>query len=166
MDETGPNRRDVLGSAAMAGGLLAAYGTFFYYAGRFLYPSGNTPTAWLFVTRTADFPVGHSMSYKAPSGASILVTRKTDDEYLALSSTCPHLGCQVRWEDDNNRFFCPCLNGVFNADGLGIEGPPEGMKLLRYPLKVESGLLFIDVPTTQVAQGGVTKPGHDACLEM
>ena len=68
-------------------------------------------------------------------------------DFVAFSSICPHLGCQVNWELQNDRFFCPCHNGVFDRDGNATGGPPAaaGQRLPRYPLKIENGLLFIEV---------------------
>jgi hypothetical protein len=53
---------------------------------------------------------------------------------------------------------------VFTPEGKGIEGPPEGMELLQYRLRVEDGLLYIEVPTERVADAGLSRPGHDRCL--
>ena len=146
----------------MAGGLIAGYGTFFGYAGRFLYPAADARTAWMFVTDVASMEPGASLSYRTPGGASVVVTRQADDRFLALSSTCPHLGCQVHWEASKERFFCPCHNGTFDKEGKGTGGPPgdAGQSLLQYPLKVENGLLYIEVPVEKVARGD----GHDPCL--
>ncbi len=161
-----PSRRSFLGAAsatAMAGGLVAGYGAFFSVAGRFLYPSAPTRTAWMFVTDVKRFKVGSSMNYRTPSGAAVVVTRQGEGEFLALSSTCPHLGCQVNWEANNNRFLCPCHNGTFDSTGKGTGGPPgdSEQSLLQFPLRVESGLLYIEVPIERVAVGD----GHDPCLK-
>ena len=148
-------RRDFLGSAskaAMAAGLIGGYGGFAAIALRFLYPSG-----------------GDDRLRQHRNGDA--------DDFVALSSTCPHLGCQVRWEGQNNRFFCPCHNGIFDPSSVAIDGPPAeaGQSLSRYPLKVESGLLHIAVPPQRFARGGeqgeiididgdICGPGHDPCL--
>ena len=162
-EQKGPDRRSFLATAAMTGGLVAGYGTFAGFAGAYLYPAGDAPKAWLFVTETARLPVGGSIEFKTPSGAKIVVARQDEQTYLALSSTCPHLGCSVHWEPTNDRFFCPCHEGVFNAKGEGTAGPPEGQSLLRYPTKVENGLLYIETPLERLARGP-ERPGHDACL--
>jgi Rieske Fe-S protein len=145
--------------------LLASYGTFFAYAGRYLYPAGPPRTGWLYVTTVDAMKVGDSLRYRTPAGAPIVITRKATggsaQDFLALSSTCPHLGCQVHWETANHRFFCPCHNGVFDPEGLGTEGPPKGQSLLRYPLKVEGGLLYIEVPLEGVARASAH--GDDGC---
>ena len=95
---------------------------------------------------------GESLEFEAPTGVKIVIARRgtdgTVDDFVALSSTCPHLGCRVHWEPHNNRFFCPCHNGVFDPQGKAVEGPPAaaGQDLPEYPLRVESGLLFIEAP--------------------
>lgn len=148
-----PERRTFLTTASslfMAGGLVAGYGAFGTMAGRYLYPAKDTPRGWLYVTRVDALKVGDSLAYTAPSGATVAIARQnnagSEEDFIALSSTCPHLGCKVHWEGQNQRFFCPCHNGAFNAQGVGIDGPPKGQALSRYPLKVERGLLYIEVP--------------------
>lgn len=147
-----PDRRSFLATGAMAGGLIAGYGAFAAIAGRFLYPARSASTEWLFVLDLRSMKIGESTVYRTPTGATVAVARTggagTDADFLALSSTCPHLGCRVHWEGQNNRFFCPCHNGAFDPSGKATSGPPAeaGQSLLRYPLKVEKGLLYIQVP--------------------
>lgn len=151
-----PGRRLLLSASAtafMAGGLAAGYGGFGLMAGRFLYPSDDKNKAWLFVTESARMNSGDSMTYQSPAGENISITRfgSSGDvgDFKALSSVCPHLGCQVHWEAQNNRFFCPCHNGVFDPSGKATGGPPgkAGQRLPEFPLKIENGLLFIEVRT-------------------
>jgi nitrite reductase/ring-hydroxylating ferredoxin subunit len=145
------DRRSFLSTLAMYTGLLSAYGFFASLAGRFLFPSRPAPKAWQFVAELARMPAGSSISYQTPSGHRVAITRTgeqgTTEDFIALSSTCPHLGCHVHWEAHNNRFFCPCHNGVFDVSGVATQGPPKdaGQSLARYPLKVENGLLFVEV---------------------
>ena len=155
----------------MAGGLIASYGTFFAYAGRYLYPAHPADKAWMFVAEIANKALGWSSDFRLPSGASVVITRQGTEgnagDFLALSSVCPHLGCQVHWEQVNNRFFCPCHNGVFDASGKGTGGPPgeAGQSLPEYPLKVEYGLLYIEVEADTLASRPEEGPeGHDPCL--
>jgi Rieske Fe-S protein len=121
-------------------------------AGRFLYPSEGRKMAWVFVLEIARMQPGDSLRYETPVGQTVTVTRRTAngtvEDFLALSSTCPHLGCKVHWESANNRFFCPCHNGAFDPSGKAIAGPPAeaGQSLSHYALKIENGLLFMEVP--------------------
>ncbi len=165
--------------AAMVAGLAGGYGGFAIIAGRYLYPASVDEVMWQFVKEVDGIQVGEAIRYRGPSGETINITRRSRNgdagDFIALSSTCPHLGCQVRWEQQNNRFFCPCHNGVFDPTGVAISGPPgeAGQSLPRYDLKVENDILHIAVPPPRFAdaRGGVVDgepcisgPGHDPCL--
>jgi len=142
----------------MAGSLAAGYGTFFYYAGRFLYDVDGSGTAWQFLATVDELQPGHSMTYTAPAGNQVVVTRQgegaTVDDFVALSSVCPHLGCQVHWEPHNDRFFCPCHNGAFDRQGRPTQGPPADgdQHLSRFRLLVDHGRIFIEAPTSSVTR--------------
>ncbi len=155
--EDGHDRRGFLSWGAMLVGLIGGYGMFASLAVRYLFPSGAGNTVWTFVRDLSGVAVGDSMTFRSPAGQSIVITRLADDgtsaDFIALSSVCPHLGCQVHWESQNDRFFCPCHNGAFNASGVATEGPPAdaGQSLPQYPLKVENGLLYIEVAREALA---------------
>lgn len=144
----------------MAGGLTAGYGACGAMAARYLYPARGRERRWQFLACADEFEAGASFAYRAPFGEKIAVARRGKtgavEDFVALSSTCPHLGCQVHWEPQNNRFFCPCHNGVFDPAGNAIAGPPfqAGQSLSRYPLKVENGSIFIEVPMESLAGPG------------
>lgn len=155
-NEDSLNRRTFfrkLSIAAMAGGLVASYGTLGGMAAYFLYPASSQKKVWMFVTELTHFKLGDALSFTIPTGQTVTITRQQNkgdlSDFLALSSTCPHLGCEVHWEAQNNRFFCPCHNGAFDPTGKPIAGPPkdDNQALPKYPLRLENGLLFIEVPT-------------------
>ena len=163
----------------MVAGLAGGYGLFAWVGTRFMLPARLGRVHQLFVTRVADLVPGGNLLFQTPDGRTVNITRRgttgTVDDFIALSSTCPHLGCQVRWEAQNNRYFCPCHNGTFDAQGTATGGPPfdSGLSLPRYPLTVQKGLVFISVPDEQLSierrAGLVTitspvGPGHDPCL--
>jgi Rieske Fe-S protein len=171
----GDDRRGFLAkvsSLGMLAGLGASYGTAGVYAARYLYPARPRTKAWMYVARVADIAVGGSLGYTTPGGEKVAIARQaqsgTGEDFVALSSTCPHLGCQVHWEAQNERFFCPCHNGTFDKSGKGTGGPPgdAGQALPRYPLKSDGGLLYIEVPTEalDVADAPPPRDGHDPCL--
>ena len=59
-----------------------------------------------------------------------------------LSAICPHEGCEVMWEQNTNRFSCPCHESFFAADGSRISGPaPRGLDPL--PMRVQDGKLQV-----------------------
>lgn len=73
---------------------------------------------------------------------SAYVLSEDGQNYAAMSNICTHLGCRVRWIAEQEKFFCPCHNGVFGKDGSVISGPPP-RPLDRLETKVENGVLFI-----------------------
>lgn len=169
------DRRSFLGTAttvAMAGGLVASYGTFAGFAGRYVYPSKSDPGHWVFVAPVSEIVPGKSFEFKTPDGSSVTIIRggrsedkagvqsdrRTGDtgDFIALSDVCPHLGCRVHWEAQNDRFFCPCHNGAFDPLGKAIAGPPAkaGQSLPRYDLKLDAGLLYLRVKANSLSGNG------------
>lgn len=162
----GPTRRKFLSagaSIAMTGGLVAGYGTFAGMAVGYLYPADDPEQAgevgWQFVATLDDLQPGDAFDYVAPSGAKVVVARhgagKSAADFVALSSVCPHLGCQVHWEPQNDRFFCPCHNGAFDRQGAPIAGPPQAanQSLTHFPVKVEGGLVYVEAPLRVLGDG-------------
>ena len=108
---------------------------------------------WIQLGSVAKIPLGEPTLFKFKikiqtgwivDEREISVYILTDDgrEFAALSNICPHLGCRVRWIANNEEFFCPCHNGVFDKEGNVLAGPPP-RPLDRYEVKVEDGQLFI-----------------------
>jgi cytochrome b6-f complex iron-sulfur subunit len=63
--------------------------------------------------------------------------RRGPDGIEARSLLCTHFGCPVKWDEANQRYACPCHNGMFDAAGEVIGGPP--LKPLRRVPVVRSG---------------------------
>ena len=85
---------------------------------------------------------GHAAGVPYP----LVVLRAGAAQMLAFDARCPHLGCAVRGAA--KLFICPCHNGTFDPQGNATGGPPfdAGQKLSRFPLQIENGLLYIEVP--------------------
>jgi Rieske Fe-S protein len=143
--------------ALMTAGLALGYGTFGVMLARFVYPAASRNRGWMFVCTADSLARGQALDFTAPAGARIVIARQgpgtAAEDFLALSSVCPHLGCQVHWEAQNDRFFCPCHNGAFDKSGNAIAGPPKAANqtLVRFPVKVEDGLLYVEVPLASLA---------------
>ena len=69
---------------------------------------------------------------------------RTDNgrDFVAMSNVCTHLGCRVRWISDQDQFFCPCHNAVFDTEGNVVSGPPP-RSLDRYEVMAQDGQLFV-----------------------
>ena len=73
---------------------------------------------------------------------SVYVVTENGRDFVAMSNICTHLGCRVRWIKDQDQFFCPCHNGVFDKSG-GVVAGPVPRALDRFEVKIEDDQLFI-----------------------
>lgn len=73
---------------------------------------------------------------------TVYVLTENARDYTAFSNICTHLGCRVRWIEDQEQFFCPCHNGVFAKDGTVLEGPPP-RPLDEFEVRVDDGQIEI-----------------------
>jgi nitrite reductase/ring-hydroxylating ferredoxin subunit len=145
----GLTRRAWLAGALMGTGLLASYGTLAFQFLSFLLPERlKGKTRLLFVGQVDRFALGSVQTIMDLKGNEILVKRN-ESGFQAFSSVCPHLGCRVQWVPQEERFFCPCHRGVFNADGKAVAGPPAdaGQRLADAPLVVDqaNGVVYLEV---------------------
>jgi len=146
---TNLSRRSWLASVAMGVGLISSYGMFAVQGLLFMLPQRlKPPTRRLYAGQIDQFQIGALQGVLDLQGNEILVKRENQG-LRAFNSTCPHLGCRVHWQAERQRFFCPCHNGVFNADGVATEGPPAaaGQSLAQVPLEVDqkSGVVYLEV---------------------
>jgi len=144
------SRRDWLAAVAMGVGLAVSYGVFALEGLLFLLPRQiKVRTRNLFAGKISQIQVGGVRQLFDLEGNAILLRRKAEREFQAFSSTCPHLGCKVHWEEEEQRYFCPCHRGVFDSDGVAVSGPPAdgGQNLTQIPLEVDedAGVVYIEV---------------------
>jgi menaquinol-cytochrome c reductase iron-sulfur subunit len=96
----------------------------------------GTPTLFTFTIQTQTGWIVNSEE------VSVYVLSTDGRSYIAMSNICTHLGCHIRWITEQNKFVCPCHNGVFDISGNVVSGPPP-RPLTRYDVKVENGNLFV-----------------------
>lgn len=112
------------------------------------------PLQWVRVDKIEDFTVGqvktvniayteHKGFYKNENKEPVMVWRKPD-ELIVYSAECPHMGCQIHWDKEQQLFLCACHGGTFDLQGEVIAGPPP-RPMYRYRYKVEDGYLFAEV---------------------
>lgn len=81
----------------------------------------------------------HFFSYQ---GRPAVVLQPQAGEFVALSAVCTHLGCIVKWVNDNQEFLCPCHGGRFSASGQVLGGPPPEA-LATYSVTVDGDAILI-----------------------
>ena len=147
-------------------GLLTSFGMFLNIILKYLYPQKKIGQ-WFFVSIAKSLRVGQSLRYTTPQGQSIIISRIKESggakDFIALSDICPHLGCKVYWQGNDKTFFCPCHNGKFDSLGKPLTGPPAQaqQELLKFPLKIEKGLLYIKTPQESLLRLSRLRLKHD-----
>ncbi|MFN7995405.1 MAG: ubiquinol-cytochrome c reductase iron-sulfur subunit [Bryobacteraceae bacterium] len=127
----------------------------------FLLGLRKTPQIWRTVGKLDDFAIGSTVNVAFQDSSPLpwsgvtaqtaaWLRRTSDQQLVAFSMNCTHLGCPVRWLAEANLFMCPCHGGVFYADGQVASGPPP-KPLNQYPVRVQNGevqILTSPVPIT------------------
>lgn len=94
-------------------------------------PADGTPVRY---TVRDDLINAWNMSPDQPIGAAWL--RRIQDQVLAFSTVCPHLGCDVEHRAGEGDFYCPCHTSAFDLDGQPLNAiPPRAMDTLEATVK-------------------------------
>ena len=118
---SGPRRRDVLigtgiGMAATALAACSTYGEKSSAAEPPASSAAQTDTGQE-LTKTSEVPVGSGVVI-----GDTVVTQPSRGAFGALSSVCPHAGCNVNQIVDG-AITCPCHGSRFNLNGSVAKGP-------------------------------------------
>ena len=123
----------------------------------------RTPEKWRKVGNVEDFKINETVLVKFKSASPFpwsgitdetasWLRRVSDNEFVAFSVNCAHLGCPVRWVPDAELFLCPCHGSVYNKDGSYAAGPaPHGLS--KYPVQIKNGKVEIKtspIPITNI----------------
>ncbi len=131
------SRRKFLSRATVAIGGVITAGLGVPAVAYFVSPARESEAAstWLPLGPSSKVEVGQPTLFKTSidrttgwvtqsEEVSFYVETENGRDYTALSNVCTHLGCRVRWVEDQEEFFCPCHGAVFSKTGEVLEGPP------------------------------------------
>ncbi len=147
-EPTDPERRQLLTRLGILVGSISAAIVAVPSVG-FLLGLRRVPETWRSLGAVDSFPVGQTVevAFLDPSPlpwsgvtakTAAWLRRVSEQQFLAFSINCTHLGCPVRWLPNADLFMCPCHGGVFYNDGRPAAGPPP-RQLSRYPVRVRDG---------------------------
>ena len=71
-------------------------------------------------TRHDDLSKSHG---KLLADRHIALYRDEGGTLHALSSVCPHRGCDVEWNGEEKTWDCPCHGSRFTSEGAVLRGP-------------------------------------------
>ena len=77
---------------------------------------------------------------------SVVFIDREGDGYRALSATCSHLGCRVRWDATSELYLCPCHGGAYDRDGKVVAGPPpRGLQRLAVRVNPQTSDIEVEL---------------------
>lgn len=108
---------------------------------------------WVTIGKPNDFRIGKTVAVTVvdPSPlpwagvtakSAVWLRRESENNFIAFSVNCTHLGCPVRWLEGAELFMCPCHGGVYYQDGTVAAGPPP-KPLIRYDVRTVNGQVEI-----------------------
>lgn len=89
---------------------------------------------------------GRAVVAGEPLPAAVLVQRRPDGTYRAVSLRCTHRGCRVAPAGD--RLACPCHGSEFTFEGEVLEGPAS-RPLARHSVELHGERLIVGLQPLQ-----------------
>ncbi|MBI3876524.1 MAG: Rieske (2Fe-2S) protein [Verrucomicrobia bacterium] len=74
----------------------------------------------------------------APVGA-VYVRRVSEKKLQVFTVTCPHAGCAVEFQPEQNGYFCPCHNSAFSLEGKRTPDSPAARDLDSLDYEIRKG---------------------------
>ncbi len=76
--------------------------------------------------------------------AHFYLSRLEDGGMLAISIHCTHLGCAVQFNQNKDRFVCPCHASAFSKYGE-VLSPPATRALDIFPITIRDNKVMVNV---------------------
>jgi len=97
------------------------------------------------IDKVAELGTPGGMVAVEPKGMKpVLVMRLENQQFRAMSMKCTHIGCTVRWDNEEQLLRCPCHGSRFKDDGSVTKGPAK-RALAQYPTQLLGTKLQINV---------------------
>jgi nitrite reductase/ring-hydroxylating ferredoxin subunit len=150
--DAGSTRRDLLGRLALGGAAAAACAGL---SGCALFMSSVEPDVTLIVDGGTLLVPRSVLSWERGLGNAmvvglsgrkdkLLLLKTPEGEIVALSTTCTHRGCDVRWSNEAGHIVCPCHGSEYDLHGGNLKGPAT-RPLRRYEVTSRPEALSIAV---------------------
>lgn len=121
----------------------------------------ETVEEWQVLGPVDDFAVGETVLVNFPDATPLAwsgqvgehtawLQRRGEDEFIAFSHFCTHLGCPVFWFPEAHLFMCPCHGGTFDENGEVLVEPPTE-PLTRFAVRVQAGNVEIRTEAAETA---------------
>jgi Rieske Fe-S protein len=116
----------------------------------------SNPRTWRRAAATSDLPSDQPLTvvltardedgWYETKKQSVIFLDRAGSGYRALSATCAHLGCRVKWDAAQTKFLCPCHGGVYDRQGNVLAGPPpRGLEQLNVRVNPQTSELEVEL---------------------
>lgn len=149
-------RRGFLKAAAAAAGAATAFLTTIPALRAFVAPATAPPPRenWVSLGEADLFDIGVPIKRDFAEAAndawvesrairSVWLYTADGENFIAYNGRCTHLGCSYEYEEDKQRFHCPCHHGLFDGKTGAVIGGPPPRPLDTLPVKVEDGYVLV-----------------------
>ena len=89
----------------------------------------------------SEFSEGSISSFRS---RRFYLIRETDGGFLAVSTSCTHLGCAINWDEKEQKFICPCHASQFSKNG-NVLNPPATRPLDILEVSFQNGNVFVNL---------------------
>ncbi len=91
-------------------------------------------------------------SVTAFENEGFFLVRDDAGDFLAVHRRCPHLGCNVTWEEETHQFVCPCHASSFDNYG-DYENTPVPRPLDAVELQLQDTNVYVNTARVTVREG-------------
>jgi len=88
-----------------------------------------------------ELTVGEAHFFKFKRKVAVLI-RKNEQQVVAMSAVCTHLGCIVKFSESDMLLKCPCHGAIFDLNGKVLAGPAP-LPLELYGAVVENNEIVV-----------------------
>jgi len=95
------------------------------------------------VSTTEEVPPNSGKTVSLGNRPVLLITTP-EGERRAFLANCTHLGCVVRYREEENDIYCACHHSVFDIEGKNMSGPAP-RPLPQLPIEIENDNIVVTV---------------------
>jgi len=143
MKRTGKNNRRTVLNLLISGWSVITAIPFLSTVLRYASPPQRREPTTGAVATTGEVPPNSGKTVSLGNRPVLLITTP-DGQQRAFLANCTHLGCVVRYREDENDIYCACHHSVFDIDGNNISGPAP-RPLPQLPLEIDNGNIIVTV---------------------
>jgi cytochrome b6-f complex iron-sulfur subunit len=136
------NRRKILNLLLLGWTVVTAI-PFISTVLRYISPPRRTGPVTAPVAAVADVPPNTGRIVSLGNRPVLLITTP-DGRHRAFRANCTHLGCVVRFREDEGDIYCACHHSVFDIDGNNVSGP-AARPLPELPIVIDNNRIIVTI---------------------